>query len=331
MSAKKMTKEVIVILVVIAAALIYLLLQGGQHTHYTVPNLEPLDQKGLTRLVVEKVDETISLENRDGSWILAPQGFPTDKEKVQKAVDAVGSLKLEELISRSGNEAIYDLSADKRIRVSLYKGDELLRQIDFGKGASTYRHTFVRLKDQTEIYQAAGSLRSDLEYKFDEWRDKVIFRIDSNEVTGIRLASAGQQFEFKKKVTQSKTAEAQAEKEGGPVPVPEEAVSWEPVLERPDKVRKDALDSLLTKLQELRCDRFETAEVVPGEVLFELEIEAASKHTLTLFKPAAEDASEILARSSQSPYLFYLSKWSAEGLKKTEADLFDIPDKTTEK
>lgn len=327
MASKKLTKEVIIILAVIAAALVFLLLQSNQHTHYTVPILEPMDQKGLTRLVVEKTDETVILENRDGQWVLSPQGFPTDKEKVQKAVDAVGSLKLEELISRSGNEAIYDLSADKRIRVSLYKGDKLVRQIDFGKGASTYRHTFVRLKDQKEIYQAAGSLRSDLEYKIDEWRDKVIFKIDGNEVTGIRLGTADQKFEFKKNVIQTKAAEAATEKTGAPAPVPEEAVSWESIPERSEKVKKEAIDSLLGKLQELRCDRFETGEIETGEVICELEIVAASNHTLTLYKPANDEASEILARSSQSPYLFYLSKWSAEGLQKKEADLFDIPEK----
>lgn len=325
MTSKKLSKEVIIILLVIVAALAYLILQRTDHTQYDLPKLDPVDQKGLTRMVVQKADETLEFENKEGSWVLAPQGYPTDKEKIQKALDAAGSLQLAELISRSGNEALYDLTSDKRITVSLYKGSELVRCIDFGKVAGSYRHTFVRLKDSTEVYQALGSLRTELDLKLDDWREKVIFKVDANEVTDLKISIDNKSFDFKKSVTKTQAAQnAEAGSETGPV-VPTEAVSWNSTVERKEAVKKETIESIMTKLQDLRCDRYASDDVVPGSVMVELTLQASTPHTLTLFKPDNEDATEILARSSQVPYLFYLSKWSADGLKKTEADLFDMP------
>lgn len=324
MARRKLTREVIVVLVVSLAALIYLLVQRNDHTQYRVPVLVTLDQKGLSKILIEKSDETVELVNRDGAWIIAPNQYQTDKEKVQKAIDAVANLKLAELISRSGNDAMYDLNPDKRIRVSLFKGSEMIRQIDFGKVAGTYRHTFVRLQNQNEVYQASGSLRSDLDLKSDDFRDKMVLKIDSNEVTRIKLSNAGQNFEFSKTVSTAQPATAAAPA-GQPAPAPAEIVNWNSVPERKEAVKKEALDDLLAKLQDLRCDRFAAADTTVGEVMFELTVQAAAAHTLTFFKPASDEATEILARSSQSPYLFYLSKWSADGIKKNEADLFVIP------
>ena len=92
-----------------------------------------------------------------------------------------------------------------------------------------------------------------------------------------------------------------------------------------EALKKDTLDNLMTKLSELRCDRYAEEGLVPGEPMLDITIQGAQPHQLTLFKPASDEATEILARSSQSPHLFYLSKWSADGFKKTEADFFDIP------
>ncbi len=330
MALRKLTKEVVIILLIIAAALIYLVLQRNDHTYYSVPKLEPIDQKGLTRLVIEKSDETVELENRNGNWTLSEKGYQTDKEKVQKALDTIASLRLSELISRSGNDILYDLAEDKRIRVSLYKEETLLRQIDLGKVSATYRHTFVRLKDGPEVYQAPGSLRSDFDNKSGDWRDKAVFKIDSNEVTAVKINTMAQTYEFTKAVTQTDAAAQGTAGEAGPVP-PAEAVSWNIVGAGTGTVKKDAIDSVLTKLADLRCDRFAAEETESEEVQYEITIQASTPHSITLYKADSEDATEILARSSQSPYLFYLSKWTVDSLKKTESDLFDISPDSSEK
>lgn len=328
MAQKKLTKEVVVILLVIVAALVYLLLQNNEHTQYTLPKLENLDQKDLSRLLIEKSDGDVDLHLKDGSWVVSEKEYKTDKEKVQKAMDVVSSLNLAELISRSGNDALYDLTEDKRIRVSLYRGDELLRRFDVGKAAGSYRHTFVRLDGAKEVYQALGSFRSDLEYKVDDWRDKVVFRVDSNEISSLKMGSLDKEWEFTKNVTKTEAAaEAGAD---GPVP-PTEAISWKPTVERKESVKKDAIDGILGKLNELRCDRYAPENTQAGEIAYQITIQASTPHTLTLYTPESEEATEILARSSQSPYLFYLSKWSADGLKKSESDLFDLAPKEGEK
>ena len=243
-------------------------------------------------------------------------------------MDVVSSLNLAELISRSGNDALYDLTEDKRIRVSLYRGDELLRRFDVGKAAGSYRHTFVRLDGAKEVYQALGSFRSDLEYKVDDWRDKVVFRVDSNEISSLKMCSLDKEWEFTKNVTKTEAAaEAGAD---GPVP-PTEAISWKPTVERKESVKKDAIDGILGKLNELRCDRYAPENTQAGEIAYQITIQASTPHTLTLYTPESEEATEILARSSQSPYLFYLSKWSADDLKKSESDLFDLAPKEGEK
>jgi hypothetical protein len=112
-------------------------------------------------------------------------------------------------------------------------------------------------------------------------------------------------------VTKTEAAQNAEASAAGPV-VPQEAVSWVSVVERKEAVKKDAIEGVMSKLQDLRCDRYAPKETVPGPVMLELTLQAATPQVLTLYKPESEEATEILAGSSQTPHLFYLSKWSAD-------------------
>ena len=59
-------------------------------------------------------------------------------------LSAIENLTLTALVSESKNYNLYDLNEEKRINVKAWQGENLKRDVDLGKTASSFRHTFVK-------------------------------------------------------------------------------------------------------------------------------------------------------------------------------------------
>jgi hypothetical protein len=63
----------------------------------------------------------------------------------QEMLDTLGGLTLTALVSESKNYALYELDDAQKANVKAWQGDQLKRDVDVGKAAPSFRHTFVRL------------------------------------------------------------------------------------------------------------------------------------------------------------------------------------------
>ncbi|MGD2270829.1 MAG: DUF4340 domain-containing protein, partial [Desulfobacterales bacterium] len=156
----KFKKEYLVLAVIILGLVLYLHLRKTERTLYDLPEPPPVSAKDISKIEIEKADEKIVLKKRGDSWLLAPQDWPADPQRVKGINDTLAQLTLTAMVSESKNYSRYGLSQDKKISVRAWVGDTLQREFDIGNDVASSRHTFVRLAGDDRIYHARDNFRN---------------------------------------------------------------------------------------------------------------------------------------------------------------------------
>lgn len=348
MNTKTFKKEYIILIVLIVALLLYLVFKRTDRVHYQLPELTPIDAGTLTKIEIIKPDGTLTLVKKDTGWFIDPNGYPTDENKITSITDVVKKLELTALASRSKNYVLYDLGEDKLIRVKAYQGDRVVRDFDIGKTTPTNNHTFVKLEGNDNVYHAAQSFRSHFDLKPDALRDKVVMKLDKNEISEIEFArKEGEKYLFTKTAKpaaapEDKKDEAVDKTETKPEAKPEDkekAAAPEPPAETVwassdgKEGNKSELDSLLDQLAELKCEEYIEDKTVEDfkEPLFTIRLKGKKDYTLSIYdkleEPGKKNEEEGSGMekypvvSSENPYPFFLGKYVVDRMMKKQEDL----------
>jgi hypothetical protein len=339
MSNKTFKKEYIILIALIIVLLLYLVLKRTDRIHYDLPELTPIDVSTLTRIEIIKPDGTITLVKKDTGWLIDPKGYPTDENKITSITDVVKNLQLTELASRSKNYTLYDLGEDKLIRVKAYQGDRVVREFSIGKTTPTNNHTFVKLEENDNVYNAAQAFRRHFETKPGDLRDKVVMKLDKNEISEIELTGKeNEKFLFTKT---AKPVEKPTEKPAEPSnDKKDEKAEVKDTTEPPAESiwamadgkegNKSELDSLLNQLDDLKCDEFIEDKTVDDfkDPIFTIRLKGKKDYTLSIYEKfekkaeGSESSVEVYpVVSSENPYPFTLGKYAADRLMKKKEDL----------
>ncbi len=346
MDDKKVKKEYIILAVVIAALLLYLVLKKTDKVHYELPGLKPIETKVLTKIEIKKPDETLTLVKKDDKWLIDPKGYPTDETKITGITGTVKDLKLTALASKAKNYSRYDLAKDKVILVKAYQEDKVVREFGIGKTTPSNNHTFVKIEGDDNVYHAAKSFRRDFDKKTADLRDKVVMKLDKNEISEIQLdKKEGEKYLFTKTAkpvetpeekkaedkTEDKTEEKKTEDKEAAQPTPPTPPT-ETIWASADgkEGNKSNLDAILSQLADLKCDEYiedKTPEDFKDPV-FTVRLKGTKDYTLFIYekfekknKEGESGVEKYPMVSSESPYPFLLSKYAAERLMKKEEDL----------
>jgi hypothetical protein len=346
---KTIKKEYIVLGAIIVILLGYLLFQSRDKVHYKVPVLDTVQKEDIDKVEIKKADETITLVKKDSQWLIHPQGYPTDAEKVNRIIDTITQLTLTDLVSKSKNYTLYDLTADKAIHVKAFNKDKELRDFEIGKMASTYGHTFVKIKDNPNVYYARESFRGQFENKVSDFRDKTVMKLDSNEISEVTIEKEGQTYVFAKNVkpvesppvdlskAEDKKEEEKKKAEDKPAevepPKPEEQITW--LMPDGKKGKKSQVDSLINQLTNLACQEYiedKTKEDFKTQApIYTLKLKGGKDYIITFFpkietkedeeSPSGGEKYPVI--SSENAYPFLLSSWKAEQIMKKPEDLME--------
>jgi len=309
----RMKKEYAVLMVIIAVLSAYLLLHRKDRTNYELPTLPAVAKGDITRISLKKADSEIVLERKEGGWSIGPKGYPADEGKVGRIIDSIAGLRLTALASETRNYALYDLDDSDRIEVTAYRKDGAVRTIDIGKAASSYRHTFVRLKGDPRVYYAAGNLRNVFDTTVQALRDRVVMKFNADEITELELWNGKERMRF---VKQEATAPASGEdRDKGS----RDSV-WKTADGRPAK--GGLIAPIISALSDLSCDEFieDRGRDDLGRASFSVTLKGTKEYTLSLF---AKRDGRYDAVSSESAYPFRLSDWKARQIMKDPATLID--------
>ncbi len=298
-----MKKQQVVLLILIAVLGGYLFLKKDDNTHYTLPEINKIEKKDCLKLTVKSKDKEIVLERKDDFWYIKPENFKADNSLVDKMLDTVCGLELTDLASQTKSYSKYKLDEKSGISVKLEGKGKVLREFTIGKVASSYSHTFVKLKDDSNIYYAKGNFKNDFTLTKDKLRDKLVLFFDE-EILKLTLKNKDKTLEIVRNGFE-KTAKKEKEEK-------QKQAKW--VDKNGNQINEQKIESLINSLKELKCDSFVTKEkqVKVAKPIYIVKLKGSKEYELKILKQVGED--KFLATSSENKYQFYLPKWKAKNI-----------------
>lgn len=340
MTLKKIKTEYIVLAVVIIVLLFYLVLRQSDKVHYSIPELKPLVKEDLAKVEITQADRKLVLTRKDKKWTIGDKNYPTDENQVNYILDTIAQLTLSDMASQSRNYKLYELDDEKKIAVKAFQADKIVREFEIGKQAPTFEHTFVKIAGDDRVFYARKSVRGYFDHTVDELRDKWVMKFDRNEISEIRVFSAGKENLFIKKAIGEKSKPADRLKDK------DKTKTQPPLTEQPEQFQwltkdgkegdKSKLESFIDQLSDLRCEGFiedrTPADFKEKTPIFILTVKGSKSYSLSIFeKPAAaeentktagaEDKNRYPAVSSENPYPFWLAGYKGDNFIRDAGEL----------
>ena len=320
----KVKKEYIILAAIILALALYLYFHEGQRTLYELPVLPEVSAKDISKIEIEKADGKIILKKKGDAWIIAPQEYPADPDRIKGIHTTLEKLILTAMVSEAKNYKRYDLSPDKRIRVSAWTGDTLGREFDIGKAVPSSRHTFIRLPGDDRIYHARDDFRNKFDRSAGEFRDKNVLAFDTTAIQEISLTRDQQVLLFKRtQVPLEKDATGAKDQ----TPLKGEMI-WQ--SEDGRKGDENRLNQLLTTLSNLSCDSYiddRQKEDFPNPT-YSIGLKGDREYSLKVFSKIKEEDDNYPAVSSENKYPFLLPEWKAKDLMPDMDEVVESPKKS---
>ncbi len=315
----KISKEYVILAVIIILLAGYLVFKKGNGTHYRLPDLPELPVSDVTELTVKKGDVTVDLKKKDNRWVIMPQMYPADKNKVSDMLNAAGSLSLTALVSDRGDDPVFSLDPDNRIHVTVLKNGKVIRSFYIGGVAPSYHHTFVRLNNSKYVYHAKGNLKSVFDTTVDDLRDKTVFAFNMSNIKEIKIAKGKDvtTLHLSRQKTNSKEHENHKKKDIQAVKTGRSVYVWKDDSNGKTVDRKK-VKRLLMQLSDLKCRSYIQGKDKKDYLhpICTITLKGDKEYTLSIFGPTDKKAFFYPAVSSENQYPFVLSKYTAEEIIK---------------
>jgi hypothetical protein len=321
----KIKKEYIILAVIIIALSVYLVMRRGDRTLYELPQIPQVSQKEITRIEITRGKAIIDLTKKDDSWYIAPKEYPADAGKVKNMLDNIEKLTLTALVSESQNYDLYNLSGEAKINVKAWQADSLKRDIDVGKTASSFRHTFVKTAGDDRVFHARGNFRNTFDTTVDDLRDKTILTYTPSDIQQIQITEGKQSFMLTRTQPPEKEESPTAEKKESAAPPAQKTVWQTPEGRTGDEA---AVNRLLNTLSNLRCETFieDRSKEDFTTPLINIRLKGSQEYSLSIFAKTEEKESEQPAISSASKYAFRLTDSATQGIMKDASNILKEPE-----
>ena len=311
----KIKKEYLILALVIVALTVYLVMRKSDRTQYELPDTVQLAANEISKLEITRDKVAIAITKKDEKWYIGTEEYPADAGKVKNMLNAIENLTLTALVSESKNYNLYDLDAEKKINVKAWQGNNLKRDVDLGKTASSFRHTFVKLAGDERVYHARGNFRSNFEYTNDALRDKLVLSLSQADIQQIQVTKDQQSLTLKKRQA---PVEVEAETGAKQPETPQEADQpvWQSADGRP--VDEAVGEQILNTAAKLQCEKFinDRRKDEFTSPLYTLQMKGPQEYSLSIFAKAAETDTNYPAISSGSDSAFLLSDSQTDRLMK---------------
>jgi len=320
---KKFKKEYIVLGIIILVSLIFLVLKKSDQVNYELPEFTKMKADEISRIEVSREGELLKIIQDGEKWKVGEQGFPADSSKVDKIKKIVANLEITELISRAENLDRYGLNDSEKMEVKAYNLEgKVLREFVVGNASSTNQHTYIRIKNDKNVYHARESFNQDFKKSVDDFRDNSVLKFDREEITDLSIQYEKINLNMKKTVNKAKLDDKKQENTGIA------KIIWKDL--NGVEMKKETVEAILDKTSELSCSKYLTEDELgltkDRNLIYALGLKGTSDYKLKIYAKKDKDANEYPVVSSQNKYPFYLSAYLADNIMKKEKD-FNAEDK----
>jgi len=323
----KLKKEYFILTAILVALILYLALHQSNRTHYQLPELSEVSGKHISKLEITTAGNSIIFNQKDDTWNIEPKGYRADSTKIKNILNVIEKLKLTALVSESKNYLRYDLNNDKNIHVKAWQGKTLLREFDIGKTAPTYKHTFVKLPNDPNVYHARGDFRRNFDRPVDDFRDKTVLSYSQNIIQGIKLTHEGKTISLSRK----EIPETLPEKKDEPAAKASKKAKTKTVWEdtKGHEVAPSKVGSLLSFLSSLECERYldDLKKEDFKNPIYSVTLKGEKEYSLLVFAKKDKDAKNYSAISSENESPFSLSDAQVDTIKSKLGEILNVKEK----
>jgi hypothetical protein len=256
----------------------------------------PDDQ--LQNIRIKKVTgEVLDLDRESGKWKLTePKPQAVDQDAVSGLVSNLSLLKAEAVIDENASDLKQYGLADPTLDITIKRKDGKTDDVLIGDDTPTGGGAYAKLAGSPKVVTVASFVKTSLDKKPDDLRDKRLLTFDQDKITRVDLQAKGQPVEFGK--------DAQGE--------------WQILKPRPLRADSSAVNSVVDKLRDAKMDLAATGDANKsfagaGKVATATVADAKGNHTLEVRKDKDKN---YFAKSSD-----------VEGAYKVAADVGDALDK----
>jgi hypothetical protein len=315
---RKFKKEYVVLSIIIVLSIVFLVLKKSDQIKYSLPELSRVEVNEIFKIEISKKGELIRVVKDGENWRIGKQAFLADISKVDKMKKIIADLEITELISKADNLDRYGLTDSEKLEVRAFNQEgKVLREFEIGNVSSTNQHTYVKIKQDKNVYHARESFKQDFKQSVSDFRDKNVLKFDREEITDLSIKYDTLNLTMKKTVNKVKPDS----KKKGNAEITK--IVWKDLQGK--EMKKETVDSILDKTSKLSCSKYLTEEehlslIKEANILFTLDLKGASDYQLKFYRKKDEKSSEYPVVSSQNKYPFYLSEYSADSIMKKDKD-----------
>ena len=323
----KLKKEYFILAAILVALILYLALHRSNRTHYQLPELSEVTGKHISKLEITTAGNAIIFNQKDNTWNIEPKGYRADSTKIKNMLNVIEKLKLTALVSESKNYIRYDLSNDKNIHVKAWQGQTLLREFDIGKTAPTFKHTFVKLPDDHNVYHARGDFRRNFDRSVDDFRDKTVLSYAQNTIQGIKLTHEEKTISLSRKEIPETLPEKKAEPAAKASKELKTKTVWEDT--KGHEVALFKVSSLLSFLNSLECERYldDLKKEDFKNPIYTVTLKGEKEYSLLVFAKKDDNAKNYSAISSENESPFSLSDTQVDTIKSKLDEILNVKEK----
>ena len=280
--------------VIIVAVSLYLTFRNTDRLLYELPQLEKYSISQVSMIKITKGDNELVVTRKDDGWVLGSNEYPAALAQVDAMLNTLVNINITDLVSETSTYSRFELDPESVLRVITYKDGSVIQSIDIGKEARTYQHTYVRLENDSNVYQAEGNLGNTFPVTAEALRDKIVLVFDPALVSQINVRTLTEELILKKRPSLEEGA----------------AASWSTSkgLDRDST----AVEEALQQLSDLSTFRFADEEASLENTILGLDFisEDGKKQSLRIFE---KEGNSYPGQSSDSSYPFLLFVWMVNG------------------
>ena len=326
----KLKKEFFILVIIIVVLVGYLIFKNRDHTQYQLPDLAKIEKNQISKLELTQWGKDIVLNKKDNAWYIAPHEYPADSEKINPMLAALEELKVTALVSESKNYLRYDLGPEKKITVKAWASNTPSREVNVGKSAATFQHTFVKLPNDPNVYHARGNFRSKFEQSVDALRDKLVLSVNVGDLHEIRIIEKGQTTVIRKRKSEPEKSDSK-DKADTTAAFPKPKAQWE--TKSGQSIDSGKLETFMTDFSRLYCDKYIDQKQKSDfqNPAYQINFIGKKEYNLSFFDKIDPKADNYPGISSANPYAFLLSTSQMDRIKEAAREMLPKSETTTSK
>ncbi len=300
---------------IIGILLLYIVVSRYIDFSSDIPSFPSWDEK-VDEIVINNSKGKFKIYKKKNKWLINKEAYKAKKSVVDNMKRKLKELKIIEQVSDKAFYHTYGLDKGQYMEIIAKKGAKEIRNIKFGKKSST-QHTYVRVKNKKGVYLAQDVFTM-FDKDLDTFRDKIIMKLAKDAITDMQITYRGRTFHFYKeavKVDKKKKSKVKNKIKKKKQP----KFIWKYKGAPQMKLKKGKMTSLVRTFSPLRAMKY--PKMKKSDLKFPvatIKVKVYTKEvSIEIFekldpKDKKKKRKIYYARSSESPFVFTLSKWNAE-------------------